>query len=124
MPRTSSTAAAELPLPAALQSKLELSDTETTVLLRLLTWSSLAREQVCTIVACGRRRPISTSSAGKIVDRLRAKLRPHKIKIGAINGIGFELSKEERSKIFELLEAPVGDQQIDDQPEPARSAAA
>jgi hypothetical protein len=92
----------QMPDKASLGSTLGLNDTETQILLRLVTWDRLAREQVRAIATCGHR-PVKIGSVNAIVRGLRKKLEKHKIKIDAVNGFGWEVPRKARERVRELL---------------------
>jgi hypothetical protein len=89
-------------LADTLRLKLGLNDTEIQILLRLVTWERLAREQVRAIAMC-ERRPVKIGSVNGIIDRLRKKLAGRGIKLATIREFGFELRQRDRKKILELL---------------------
>jgi hypothetical protein len=79
-----------------------LNPTEIQILLRLITWERLAREQICAIATCGHR-PVKIGSVNGIIDRLRKKLTKHKIELTTVYEFGWELRQEVRKKVFKLL---------------------
>jgi hypothetical protein len=95
MPETS-------PLPATLQSTLGLNRTEIELLLRLVAWGSLAREQIPAIATCGHR-SVKLSSVNAIVRGLRKKLAAHDIELVTLREFGWGLRPEGREKIVALI---------------------
>jgi hypothetical protein len=85
---------APLALVETLRLKLELSDTELRILCRLLAWQQLVHEQICEVMADGHQ------SINEIIERLRAKLKPYRIKISGINANEFELRERDRKKLM------------------------
>jgi predicted transcriptional regulator len=80
-------------LAEALRVRLKLNNTELQVLCRLLAWG-----QICEVMANGHR-----STTNRVVDQLRAKLKPHRIKISAVNGGSeFELRNVDSKKLITL----------------------
>jgi hypothetical protein len=85
-----------LALADALRLKLELNDTELRILCRLLTWGQLVHTQICDVMGSEHR------SINEIIERLRAKLKPYRIKISSINESEFELHEGDRKKLLAL----------------------
>jgi hypothetical protein len=83
-----------LALADTLRLRLELNDTELRILCRLLAWGRLVHEQICEVMANGHR------SINEVIEQLRAKLKPYRIKIGSINESEFELREGDRKKLF------------------------
>jgi hypothetical protein len=81
-------------LAETLRLKLELNNTELRILCRLLTWGQLVHEQVCEVMADEHR------SINGIIEQLRAKLKPYRIKISSINESEFELREGDRKKLI------------------------
>jgi hypothetical protein len=79
-----------------------LNHNEIEILLRLVAWGRLAREQVCAIATCGHR-PVKLGSVSAIVRELRKKLAKHKIKLVTVHGFGFELCQEDCKRVLGLL---------------------
>jgi hypothetical protein len=110
VPETTTTLAGERPpVPAAapahkstLQSMLGLSNTEIEILMRLVAWGRLAREQIYGITVSGHR-TLKPSSINPIMVELRKKLIAHRIKLVTIRDFGFGLSQEDRGRIVELI---------------------
>jgi hypothetical protein len=71
-------------LPDVLRSKLGLNNNEVRILCYLLAWGQLVHKQ------------------RRVIDRLRAKLKLHRIKINAINGAKFELREGNHKKLLAL----------------------
>ena len=110
-------------LPDTLQSRLELNSNELAVLLRLVVWERLAKEQVCAIAVRGHQ-PIRLSSVPALIRELRRKLAAHKIKLETIRDFGWGLDQRDRDKIVGWI----GPRQIipereERRPRPQRKAA-
>ena len=81
-------------LPASLQEQLGLSGTELRVLLRLVAWGGIAREQAVTAA-------IKLSSMNVVAIAWRRKLAKHQIELETVHGFGWKLSREGREKILD-----------------------
>jgi hypothetical protein len=110
VPETTATLAGERPpVPAAapahkstLQSMLGLSNTEIEILMRLVAWGRLAREQIYGITVSGHR-TLKPSSINPIMVGLRKKLAKHGVKLIAIRDFGFGLPQEDRARIVGMI---------------------
>jgi DNA-binding response OmpR family regulator len=91
-----------MPEEIMLQSTFGLNRNEIEILLRLVAWGSLAREQVCAIATCGHR-SVSINSVNAIIRELRRKLSTHGIEVSTLHGFGFELRQKDREKIVALI---------------------
>jgi hypothetical protein len=85
-----------------LQSMLGLNRNEIEILLRLVAWGSLAREQIPAIATCGHR-SVSINSVNAIVRGLRQKLAAHDIALVTVHGFGWKLCQEDREKIVAFI---------------------
>jgi DNA-binding response OmpR family regulator len=92
-------------LPAVLRSVLGLNDTETQILLRLMTWERIAREQICALATCGHQ-SIKLSSVNGIVSGLRKKLSAHGVEITTNRDFGFELPRKARRRCSSCWPGP------------------
>jgi hypothetical protein len=108
MPETTSTLARERhrgvkeALPDSLQDQLNLNGTELRLLLRLLTWGSIARQQAAVTAS------VTLGSVNPTMTGLRKKLAKHHIKLITIRDFGWALPRESQSKIVGLIK-PRGD---------------
>jgi hypothetical protein len=85
-----------------LQSMLGLNRNEIEILMRLVAWGSLAREQIPAIATCGHR-PVKISSVNAIIGGLRRKLANHGIGLNVVRDFGWALRQEDREKIVALI---------------------
>jgi hypothetical protein len=83
-----------LALAETLRLKLDLTGTELRILCRLLAWGQLIHEQICEVMADGHQ------SINEIIEQLRAKLKPYRMKISSINENEFELREGDRKKLM------------------------
>jgi len=100
-------------LPDSLQKQLSLNGTELRVLLRLLTWERLAREQVCAITG------VKLNSVNSIIGALRRKLAKHKIELVTVRDFGWALPPKGQTKIIGMIKPAAGkpaDQRVDAEP--------
>jgi hypothetical protein len=91
-----------MPEETTLQSMLGLNRNEIELLLRLVAWGSLAREQIPAIATCGHR-PVKLSSVNAIVRGLRKKLVTRGIELTTIREFGWGLNQRDREKIVALI---------------------
>jgi len=91
-----------MPDEATLQSLLGLNRNEIELLMRLVAWGRLAREQIPAIATCGHR-SVKPSSVNAIIGELRKKLRAHGIEVDTVHGFGWKLSYKARDKIIGMI---------------------
>jgi len=91
-----------MPEEITLQSILGLNRNEIEILLRLVAWGSLAREQIPAIARCGHR-SVSINSVNAIIGLLRKKLAVHGIELITIREFGWGLNQRDREKIVALI---------------------
>jgi len=84
------------------QSLLGLNSTEIQLLLRLVAYGRLAREQVCGIPISGHR-TLKPGSINPIIGAFRKKLAGHGIALTTIRGFGWALPQEDRERIVRLI---------------------
>ena len=90
-----------------LQSTLGLDYNETEILLRLVAWGRLAREQVPAI-AVRAHQQIKISSVNAIIGLLRKKLAAHDIALITIHGFGWELGRGGPRKNYRAYRSQTG----------------
>ena len=105
--------------PLALEQPLRLSHNEEQLLARLVRQGCLSREQVCGI-AMRANRPVAIGSVNTMVAGLRRKLRAFGIELVGMSGFGWELRRENREKIRELLARATPGRAAGDPLEPLR----
>jgi hypothetical protein len=104
-------------LPDSLQKQLSLNGTELRVLLRLLTWGSIAREQAAMTAS------VKLNSVNAVVIGLRRKLAAHKIELVTVRDFGWALPPKGQTKIVGPIK-PKGATLTEPRKQPARSAIA
>ena len=87
----------------SLQEMLGVNRNELEILMRLVAWSRLAREQVPAIAMCGHR-PVKIGSVSAIMLGLRKKLARYGIELATIREFGWGLHQKDRNKIVALIE--------------------
>jgi hypothetical protein len=91
-----------MPEEITLQSILGLNRNEVELLMRLVAWGRLAREQVPAIATCGHR-SVSIISVNAIVRGLRKKLAVHSIELDTVHGFGCRLPPKGQTKIIGMI---------------------
>jgi hypothetical protein len=101
-------------LPTSLQEQLGLNGTELRVLLRLLTWGSIAREQAATTAS------VKLNSVNAVIIGLRRKLTKHRIRLITVRDFGWRLPPEGQTKTVGMIKPAAGksvDREVDAKPE-------
>jgi hypothetical protein len=87
---------------SSLAATLNLNSTEERIIARLLSQGYLSREQIC-LIAARANRPIAHASVNAIIYTLRKKLGAYNVEIATVSSCEFEISQQDRRKVFAAL---------------------
>jgi len=89
-------------LPDSLQEQLGLSNAELAILLRLIVWGEIAREQAAATAG------VKLNSMNSVIVGLRRKLAKHGIRLDTLHAFGWKLSQKGQTKIVGLIKPAAG----------------